>query len=138
MTEWNDCFDTTLAPHALRIKGTRIDWEHVVQLFQQGMPPEEIATAFGTPIPLGYVYAVIARYLLNPDEYRQYVRQGDETLARQQAERLATLPADERARQDAQRQRLRALKARFTDAQGRLDLPALRTHLASETVEAGT
>lgn len=138
MIGWSDCFDTTLAPHAMRIKGTRIDWEHVIQLFQQGMPPEEIAAAFGTPIPLGYVYAAIARYLLNPDEYSQYVRQGDEILARRQAEWAAKFPAEERARQEAQRQRLRALKARFTDTHGRLDLLALRTHLASEPVEAGT
>lgn len=137
MTELKDCFDVTPDPYAVRIRGTRIDWEHVVRLFQQGMPPEEIATAFASPVPLGHVYAAVARYLLNPDEYHEYVRQGDEALARQQAEYLAALPPEERARQEEKRQRLRDLKARFTDAHGRLDVSALRAHLAAEPVGAG-
>lgn len=130
MTELRDCFDVLPDRHTIRLKGTRIDWEHVVQAYQNGMPPEEIAaTAFGYPLPVEQVYAAITHYLLNKAVYEEYVRRGDE-IARELSERYwAGLTPEQRDRQTAMLERLKELKAKFTDGNGRLDAAALRAHL---------
>jgi uncharacterized protein (DUF433 family) len=132
MTDLRDYFDILPDRRAIRLKGTRIDWEHIVQLFQNGMTPDEIATYFATPLPLEQVYAAVTYYLLNKTEYKEYVRQGDE-IAKQQYERYwESLAPEERERQEGLRTRIRDLKARFTDAHGQLDYEALKAHLAQQ------
>jgi uncharacterized protein (DUF433 family) len=136
MTELRDCFDLLPESGALRLKGTRIDWEHVVQLFQVGRSPEEILATYGHVLRLEEVYAAITYYLLNRTEYEEYVRRGDE-YARQAFEKYwQSLTPEQQAKQTAMRNRLRELKTRFTDERGRLDIEALKQHVAAEKTQA--
>jgi uncharacterized protein (DUF433 family) len=131
MTELRDCFDILPDRRAMRLKGTRIDWEHVVQLYQTGLSPEDIAAQYGS-LPLELVYAAVTYYLLNKAEYEEYARKGDE-IAKQQFEKYwESLTPEQRERQEGLRARIRDLKARFTDAQGRLDYQALKAHMAEQ------
>lgn len=116
----------------MRLKGTRIDWEHVIQLFQLGRSPEEIATQYGSVLTIDSVYAAVTYYLLNKAEYQEYVRKGDEIAKRERERYWASLTPEQREHQESLRARLRDLKARFTDAHGRLDHAALKSHVAAE------
>lgn len=136
MTNLRDCFDTLPETHTIRLKGTRIGWEHVVQLFQQGLAPEEIATHFADPLPIEQVYAAITYYMLNRTEYEEYVRRGDEIARELQEKYWESLTPEQRDEQTAMRQRLRDLKARFTDDHGRLDVAGLKAHVEAERAQA--
>lgn len=135
MTELQSCFDILPDRLAIRLKGTRIDWEHVVQLFKNGMSPETIATHFAAPLPLEYVYAAVTYYLLNKAEYEDYVRRGDEHARQQYEKYWASLTPEQRERQTALRARIKDLKRRFTDDQGRLDVAALKAFVAQENAQ---
>src|ERR1700730_15000247 len=59
-----DYFDFETEPvERIRIKGTRIDLDFVVDHFNRGMKPEEIATHFTGPLELEQVYSTITYYL---------------------------------------------------------------------------
>jgi uncharacterized protein (DUF433 family) len=132
MTDLRDCFDILPDRRAMRLKGTGIDWEHVIQLFQAGLSPEDISAQYGNSVSLELIYAAVTYYLLNKAEYEEYVRQGDE-IAKQQYDRYwASLTPEERRRQEGLRTHIRDLKARFTDAHGRLDYQALKAHMADQ------
>ena len=60
----------------IRIKGTRIGLEHVVELYKQGMFPEQIAVNFGCPITVEQAYAAITYYLHNKDAVEAYLARG--------------------------------------------------------------
>lgn len=68
-------FHTTPVEH-IRIKGTRIGLEHVVELYKQGMFPEQIAVNFGCPITVEQAYAAITYYLHNKDAVEEYLARG--------------------------------------------------------------
>jgi uncharacterized protein (DUF433 family) len=72
-----------VAPDIIRLKGRRIGREHIVELYQTGLTPEQIAAHFGD-LGLEQVYAAIAYYLHNQVEM-------DASLAR-----LAALVAEQR------------------------------------------
>jgi uncharacterized protein (DUF433 family) len=132
-----DYFDFNTEPvEHIRIKGTRIDIDHVIELYQHGKSPEEIAVHFGCPITVEQAYATILYYLRDPEGFRAYRRRRDEAAERLREAYWNGLSADEQTRQTAHRQRLRELKARFTTPDGRLDLDALRSHVAAETGSA--
>lgn len=61
---------------AIRIRGHRVNLEHVVNAFEAGYTAESIATFFPT-IKLATIYAVIAFYLANKNDVREYVDEGD-------------------------------------------------------------
>src|SRR5262245_31512789 len=109
MTDLRDCFDMLPEEHSIRLKGTRIAWEGVVQLYLQGMAPEDIATAFAYPLPIELVYAAITYYLLNKAEYAEHLRRGDELAKKWQEEYWASLTPEQRDKQTAMRQRMRDL-----------------------------
>lgn len=140
MTNLHDCFEFVQETGAIFLKGTRIEWEQVIQQFQNGMAAEEIASHFAAPLPLELVYAAITYYLMNKQEYAAYIRRGDE-LARQGFERYwASLSDEQRGKQSEMRQRLRDLKNRFTTDHGQLDIEALKAHTGgqkSQQTEAG-
>ena len=54
----------------LRIGGTRIRLEHVLDLYDEGRSPEEIALAYG--LPLDAVYAVLLWALRHPERVAGY------------------------------------------------------------------
>ncbi|MBX9626431.1 MAG: DUF433 domain-containing protein [Gemmataceae bacterium] len=132
MTDLRDCLDFTDGPEMARLKGTRIRVEDVVAQFQAGLPPEAIATYFASPPPVELVYAAVTYYLLNRGAYDEARRKEGEAADRAYEAYWRALPQVERDRQEAQRRRLRELKARFTKPDGRLDVAALRAHVAAE------
>lgn len=55
-------FHTTPVEY-IRIKGTRIDIDFVIDLYKRHMTPEQIAVHFGCPLDPVQVYAAITYYL---------------------------------------------------------------------------
>lgn len=60
----------------IRIKGTRIGLEHVIELYKHGMFPEQIAVHFSCPITVEQAYAAITYYLHNQDAVEAYLTRG--------------------------------------------------------------
>ena len=60
----------------IRIKGHRIGLEHIVERYQEGYSPEQIALDF-PGLSMEKIYAVIAYYLHNQDEVDAYVARVD-------------------------------------------------------------
>lgn len=69
-------FDTQPVEH-IRIKGTRISIDHVIENYKLGMHPDEIATHFGCPITLEEVYATLAYYHQNKEAVEAYLERGN-------------------------------------------------------------
>lgn len=112
-----DFFDFIGDPvEAIRLKGTRIDLEYVVDLYQRHMTPEQIAVHFASPLKLVLVYAAITYYLGSPAEVEGY-------LADRKAVGEANLRAYEAQPESPLSRRLEDAKARlasggpFTDAE---------------------
>ena len=59
-------------PDVVRIKGHRIGLEHIIERYQEGFSPEEIALDF-PGLSLEKIYAVITYYLHNQKESDAYV-----------------------------------------------------------------
>ncbi len=70
-------FHTEPVDH-IRIKGTRIGIEHVIELHNQGMRPEQIAAHFGCPLEPVQVYAAITDYLQNKEAVEAYLERGEQ------------------------------------------------------------
>jgi uncharacterized protein (DUF433 family) len=63
---------------AIRVGKTRVLFELVVDAFQQGATPEEIAHEIYTTLEPADVYAVIAYYLRHKEEVDLHLRQWEE------------------------------------------------------------
>jgi uncharacterized protein (DUF433 family) len=61
----------------IRIKGSRISLDLVLELYNLGMRPEQIATHFGCPLEPVQVYAAIAYYLQNKEAVEAYLERGE-------------------------------------------------------------
>jgi uncharacterized protein (DUF433 family) len=69
-----DYFDFNTQPvEHIRLKGTRIDIDHVLELYKMHMTPEQIAVHFGCPLDPVQVYASITYYLQNKTEMDAYL-----------------------------------------------------------------
>jgi uncharacterized protein (DUF433 family) len=66
-------FLTEHAFGAIRLTGTRIGLEHVLELCKSGYSPELIKEEFDH-VPLAQIYKVIAFYLENRAEVEEYLR----------------------------------------------------------------
>ena len=98
-------FDTKFGPaESIRLKGRRILFEDVIELYLQGMRPEEIAERFSYPLTLEQVHATITYYLHNKQAMDEYLRRGKEICDAYYQEHLQRPP-------DAVTLRLRALIA---------------------------
>ncbi len=137
MTNLLDCFDILPDRRSMRIKGTRIDWEHVVQHYQNGMSVDAIAESFAYPLPVELVYAAVTYYLLNKEDYDEYVRQGDEIVKRESAAYWAKLTPEQQERQLELKNRLREMKEKFVDSHGRLDTESLKAFVAQKREPVG-
>lgn len=60
----------------IRIKGHRIDLEHVIKLYQDGFSPEQIAQHY-PGLSLEKIHATITYYLHNQERLEQYIAEGD-------------------------------------------------------------
>jgi len=85
-----DFFDFNTEPvEHIRIKGTRIDIDHVIVLYKKHMTPERIAEYFICPITIEQAYATILYYLINKIEVEAYLERGEERFQRNYQEHLA-------------------------------------------------
>ena len=69
--EWNSYFDF-LSADDIRIKGTRVGIETVLDDYLNGASPEEIAARYRT-LTLEQVYATITYYLRHQEEINAYL-----------------------------------------------------------------
>jgi uncharacterized protein (DUF433 family) len=78
----------TDAGGVVRVGGTRVTLDTLVQAFAEGATPEEMIQQYPS-LDLGTAYLVIGYYLRNRDEVNAYLRQREEQglLVRQEAER---------------------------------------------------
>jgi uncharacterized protein (DUF433 family) len=61
----------------IRIKGHRIDIEHVLEQFRQGLEPAAIVRDIYPSLTLEEVYATILYYLHNKEVVETYLEQGE-------------------------------------------------------------
>jgi uncharacterized protein (DUF433 family) len=59
-----------------RVAGTRVPLERVIESYQAGRTPEQIAEAFDT-LPVAAVYQVIGYYLSQKDTVDAYLREAE-------------------------------------------------------------
>ncbi|MGL6073752.1 MAG: DUF433 domain-containing protein [Fimbriiglobus sp.] len=65
-------------PTRIRLKGTRINLEHLIPLYQAHKTPMQIATFFVRPLEPVQVYAAITYYLSHKVEMDDYFRRVEE------------------------------------------------------------
>jgi uncharacterized protein (DUF433 family) len=74
----------------IRIKGTRIDIDFVIEMHLEGKAPEQIVETFRTLEPL-QVYAAITYYLQNKDAMQSYLARREE-IAKTNYQRFLAQP----------------------------------------------
>ena len=100
-----DYFDFNTEPvEHIRIKGTRIDIDFVIELYKRHMTPEQIAVHFGCPITVEQAYASILYYLRNRDAVGAYLMRREERWQQTYNDYIAKEPPEVV-------KRLRAIKA---------------------------
>jgi uncharacterized protein (DUF433 family) len=62
----------------IRVKGTRIGIEFIIQPYLEGDSPERIYHGFRHSLSLEQVYAAITYYLHNKSKIEDYLKKGDE------------------------------------------------------------
>jgi uncharacterized protein (DUF433 family) len=96
----------------IRIRGTRVNLEHVLELYKGGMTPEQIYGYFGQWPPLEKVYAAITYYLANRESVEAYLARGEAAFRAKYHDHLGR-PETEAVR------RVRAAKAEREAAKAR-------------------
>lgn len=100
-----DYFDFNTEPvEHIRIKGTRIDIDFVIDLYKRHMTPEQIAERYHT-VDLVQVYAAITYYLQNKAAMEAYLARREENAERIRREIEARQPPSEAVA------RIKAIKA---------------------------
>jgi uncharacterized protein (DUF433 family) len=95
-----------IAEDAIRLAGTRVGIETIIDDYQQGAMPEEIILRYPT-LSLEQVYATITYYLANKEEVKAYitlVRQRQKDAWQQQQTNPSPFIRSLQARLAAQRQ----------------------------------
>lgn len=77
----------------VRIGGTRVLLDLVVQTFREGVAPETIVQMYSS-LQLADVYGVIAYYLRHQTEVDNYLRQREQEAAQIRQQNLAHFPPD--------------------------------------------
>jgi uncharacterized protein (DUF433 family) len=77
-----DYFDFFENPYAIRLKGHRIGLEHIVERYQKGCAPEQIAQDF-PEAPLEQIYGAITYYLHNKAQVDEYMAEIDQFVEEQ-------------------------------------------------------
>jgi uncharacterized protein (DUF433 family) len=73
-----ETFDSKFGPiERIRIKEHRIAIENVIEYFNQGMEPGQIAREIYPTLSLEQVYATITYYLHNKAEVEAYIQRGE-------------------------------------------------------------
>jgi uncharacterized protein (DUF433 family) len=72
-------FDSPFGPYErIRIKGHRIDIEHVLEFYKEGLSPEQIVKVHYPTLSLEEVYATITYYLHYRQAVEAYLQRGEE------------------------------------------------------------
>ncbi len=85
----NNAYLTPTETGALRISGTRVGLEHLIQTYREGFTADELAIQYPT-VTLEQVHGVLAYYLSHRTAVDEYIQQGIdrfEDAVRQQARR---------------------------------------------------
>ncbi len=93
-------FNTTPVEH-IRIRGTRISIDHVIERYQMGVHPDRIAADYGHALTAEQVYATLAYYHGHKDAVEAYFERGRarfKEFAEQWKERQPPSDAVERIR----------------------------------------
>jgi uncharacterized protein (DUF433 family) len=73
-----DYFDFNTEPvEHIRIKGTRIDIDHVIERYKAGIHPDRIAADYAPVVSAEQVYATLAYYHHNKAEVEAYFVRGN-------------------------------------------------------------
>jgi uncharacterized protein (DUF433 family) len=99
-----------LDEYDIRVKGTRVGIEYIVQEYNEGAGPEEIALRFPT-VSLEQIHATLTYYLANRtkiDEYARRVNEYQEAGWREQQEHPSEFILSLRQRIEKKRQELLA------------------------------
>lgn len=67
-------------PGVFRVGNSRVHLELVLRAFKRAETPEGIVRSYRA-LSLADVYAIISRYLANPEPFEEYLRQCDEQAA---------------------------------------------------------
>jgi uncharacterized protein (DUF433 family) len=87
-----------ITPDEIRLKGHRINIEHIVERYQAGMTPEQIAADLPS-LTLEQVYGALTYYLHNRTQVDDYLRRLNDFVEEQvRAEAAHPLPAADRVR----------------------------------------
>jgi uncharacterized protein (DUF433 family) len=95
-----DFFDFVADPvEAIRLRGTRVDLQDVVELHRLGVPPERIADRY-VGVELLSVYGAVAYYLANREAVEAYLARREAVAHdnRERSRRQTPSPALERVR----------------------------------------
>ncbi len=76
----------------VRVGTTRVIYKLVIEAFEEGATPEEIAEKMYTSLTVADVYGAVAYYIRHKDEVREYMRLWDEEADRLQKEIEAKQP----------------------------------------------
>lgn len=79
------------APDVIRLKGHRIGLEHVVERYQEGYTPEQIALEY-PGVSIEQIYGVITYYLHNQAEVDAYISRIDAEAEARRRAWTATMP----------------------------------------------
>jgi uncharacterized protein (DUF433 family) len=91
---------------AVRVGGSRISLDLIVEQYENGMTPEDMVRAYDTLV-LADVYAVVAYYLRHREEVRAYLKRRE-----QEAEALRAKIEAERPRVGQEKQNLDGMFAK--------------------------
>jgi uncharacterized protein (DUF433 family) len=94
---------------AVRVGNTRVSFELVVQAFQQGATPEEIAQEIYETLELADVFAVVAYYLRHKDEVDRHIQQRN-AEAEQLRQRIETAQGPSRLTRETLQARWQAME----------------------------
>jgi uncharacterized protein (DUF433 family) len=113
-----DYFDFITEPvEVITIKGTRIEIDSVVELFNRGMFPEAIVSHFGSEvISLEQVYGTITYYLANRLRLDQYIEEGTKYLETARQDYEEKLSPEAREKRSRLLDRLREAKRSLAEA----------------------
>ncbi len=95
---------------SIRVKGTRIGIEHIIEPYLKGESPERIYHAYRHSLSLEQVYATITYFLANRTQVEVYLKRGNEVANFYYHEYLKKGPSPAL-------RRLRELKAKAQAAQ---------------------
>jgi uncharacterized protein (DUF433 family) len=86
-----DDYLEVVGPDIIHVKGHRIGLEHIVERYQEGYSPEQIADDFpGLELPA--IYAIIAYYLHNQGAVDAYIARIDAAAEARYREWTANMP----------------------------------------------